>query len=99
MDFSLSDVVFQLGNVTVALVQNYEQTNWPGLVIHIVEGDHGRVYKAPLDVTHAVQLCAFNFASLCKKIESQQDMIIELKAKVAEKSESAEILPFKPKGI
>lgn len=97
LEFSLADVVFDLQGCTVAFIQDYEGTGWPGLIVSYEEAGHRHTIKAPLAVMHAVQMCAFNFTSLVKKIQDQDDMIEELKTKLAEDSQPADVIPFKPK--
>lgn len=99
MEYNIRDVIFELNGVIVALVQDYKDTGWPGLIVEYMDGDKKTIVRAPLSVTHAVQMVSFNFMTICKKLESQAETIDCLNDKITEMNTPAEVIPFKPKGI
>lgn len=99
MEYSIQDVVFELNGVIVALVQDYNRTGWPGLIVQYTHGVEKKTFGAPLTVTHAVQMMSFNFMSICKKLEAQAETIDCLNDRVTELNTPADVIPFKPKEV
>lgn len=89
------DIIFNMANLTV--VFTHDQNEVPSLEIHIVGEGAARVTKAPLSEESIVRLMAYVNAALVSRLDKALRQIEDLKKD--EPGPTAELLPFKPKGL